>query len=60
MYVNISNCYHCNLFYMVNHYVRGCRVTTPPPRNRLAWRYFMKLHLYMHCLHCAMMNVSGE
>lgn len=30
MYVNISNCYHCNLFYMVNHYVRGCRVTTPP------------------------------
>lgn len=32
----------------------------PLPRNRLAWRYFMKLHLYMHCLHCAMMNVSGE
>lgn len=56
MYVNISNYYHCNLFNMVNCFVsRGC-----PPPNRLAWRYFMKLHLYIHCLHSAMINVSDE
>lgn len=37
-------------------------VVTPPPspRNRLAWRYFMKLHLYIHCLYSAMTNVSDE
>lgn len=32
----------------------------PPTPNRLASRYFMKLHLYIHCLHSAMINVSDE